>query len=98
MYVFVLVYMCVFLYVYVHLLFTLRPQPFTLLELSNAFRLAGKKFGSQAGIKKIKLIKTKKNENFKWENGNSRNKCSVKVGGVGIKGMMMTLPKIGALV
>jgi len=47
---------------------------------------AVKKFGHSPGMKKMKLEKME-----------SRNSCSVKVGGVGVEGMA-TLSKVGALV
>ena len=60
-----------------------------------------KKFGYPAGMKKIKLKKVKeinqKQLNFDLQNEDSRTSCNVKVGGVGIEGMM-TLSKVGALV
>jgi len=48
-------------------------------------------------IEKKSREMNQKNENFNRENGNLRNSCRVKVGDVGVKGMMM-LQKIGALV
>jgi len=66
------------------------------------FRLARRKFGHLAGMKKIKLKKVRRNKPkitkiSIGKNRTSRNSCAVKVGGVSIEGMI-TLQKVGALV
>ena len=95
--------MCVFSYVYVQMLFTLHPHLSLLLFLScqklsdwPRRNLALRPEWKKTNWKKVTRNEPK-NENFRWENGNSRNNCSANVGVVGIEGMM-TLPKIGALV
>jgi len=72
------------------------------LSLKWLFRLArpGKNLVIRPGMQKNqlrKVMKIENNENSNQKNGESRNSCWLKVGGVGVEGMM-TFGKIGVLV